>query len=31
VKLSVAMKHFTARMRNNKFAFNKTFHITFEV
>jgi len=31
VKLSVAMKHFTALVRKAKFAFNKTFHITFEM
>jgi len=31
VKLSVAMKHFTALVRKAKFAFNKTHHITFEV
>jgi len=31
VKLSVAMKHFTAPVRKAEFAFNKTLHITFEV
>jgi len=31
VKLSVAMKHFTALVRKAKFAFNKTLHITVEV
>ena len=31
VKLSVAIKHFTARVRKAKFAFNKTLPITFEV